>query len=163
MKNVGIPASEVENTDGSGGVSAEGATAGVPFRGALFAPVPVPVLRRSRGPAALLARERLCACWTVTRGSSEGCAVEAGGLAGGGVGAGSTVSVGAVSVPVVLVDVLGALGGLDCALGEAPGADVSAPALEDSVDSASTPTPARSRPVDLVAGLTGSLNFRAGS
>lgn len=60
MKKDGIPASDVENTSGSGGVSAEGATAGVPRDAPRFAAeLPAPALRGSPVPAAAPC-ERLC-------------------------------------------------------------------------------------------------------
>src|SRR6266705_2160270 len=98
MKNAGIPDSEAENASGRGGVSADGRGArGPPGRAAGALALARP-LGDSAAPGVPAGAPRLlpCACWACTRGVPAACGLpRRTGAAGCGVGAGSTVSVGA--------------------------------------------------------------------
>jgi hypothetical protein len=165
MKNVGMPVSEVENASGSGGVSAEGASARGPLRGS---PAPAPAVSPARAPpdfAGARARRVLaCACSLLTRGSAVGCApLGRDGVAGGGGGGGSTVIVGSLGAGVVVLEEPGSAGWLEGTVEEPAPTGASAAALDVSANSASAPTPTSSRPANRALGVIDTLSCRAGS
>jgi hypothetical protein len=163
MKNAGMPDSDAEKPNGSGGVSADGEGARGPLRCAPGAPL---------GPAAglALALERRCVLGEAPEELCGRCerttgAAPAGG-AGFGVVDGSTVSVGAVSVVCVGVLVLVVPGGGVAALAvpEAPGCAARLPDGSASPSaSASAAVSANRERLCEIAGLIASLSCRGGS
>ena len=93
MKNAGMPDSEAENASGSGGVSADGDGAGDPLGAAGAFALERPPRDLACPPVAPAGApgDPPWGCWTCSRGVPAAGALRG---RGGGVGAGSTVSVG---------------------------------------------------------------------
>jgi hypothetical protein len=162
MKNAGMPDSDAEKPNGSGGVSADGEGARGPLRRAPGAP-----LGRAAGPALAL---RGCALGEPPEELWGRCERTTGaapaGAAGFGVGAGSTVSVGAVSVVCVgvLVLVVGGGGLAALAVPEAPGSAARLPDGSASPGASASAAASTNRErLCAMAGLIASLSCRGGS
>src|SRR5438132_4537728 len=126
MKNAGMPDSEAEKPSGSCGVSADGEGARGPLRCARGAAPLAPGAGLPLSLERCWALEELCGRCERTRGAAP-----RGGSAGFGVGAGSTVSVGAVSVVWAGLLVVDAVSGAGLAALAVPGASASAARLTE--------------------------------